>query len=84
MIQLILYYLIVSKYEKKLKKIVDIKLLIFIILVYAAFMVYSMIFYNNIWARGGLLATILLIAFLFYKRIINAFQSMRKKEEETI
>ena len=80
LIQLILYYFVVKHYEKSLDDIVDIRQFFVIMLVYVAFMVYSLIFMNNLWARIGLIVVILLLIIVFHKKIFKLFQTMLKKD----
>ncbi len=82
-IQMISYYLVVKHYEKHLKEIIDLKAFFAIIAVYLIFMIYSMIFMYNMWARIGLLLVILALLIIFHKKIIKLFKSMKKKEVVT-
>ena len=79
-IQMIAYYFVVKHYEKYLKEIIDLKAFFLIIITYLGFMVYSMIFTYNIWARIGLICVILLGLILFHKKIIKLFKSMKKEK----
>lgn len=81
-VQLVLYYFVVRHYEKNLNKIVDLRWFFVIIAVYAGFMVYSMVFYNNFWARAGLLLVVMIAIVIFHKKIISIFQSMLRKEKK--
>lgn len=80
-LQMLLYYFVVRKYEKNLNKIVDIRWFFAIIIVYVGFMVYSMIFYNILIARLGLIVAILIALIILRKKIILTFKSMLKKEK---
>ena len=80
-IQMISYYFVIKRYEAHLKEIIDLKTFFMIIVVYFIFMIYSMIFTYNFWARIGLLAIILGLVIIFHKKIINLFKNMKKKEE---
>ena len=82
-IQMISYYFVVKHYEKHLKEIIDLRAFFAIIVVYLGFMIYSVIFTHNIWARIGLLAAILVILIICHKKIIKLFKSMKKKETVT-
>ncbi|MBO5067190.1 MAG: oligosaccharide flippase family protein [Clostridia bacterium] len=80
-LRLILYYFVVNKYEKNLSKIVDLKMFALIAIAYVGFMIYAIVFSNNIWARLGLLLLIAIAVIVFYKKIINLFKSMKKKDQ---
>lgn len=80
-IQMLSYYFVVKHYEKRLKEIIDLKAFFVIIIVYLGFMVYSMIFTYNIWARMGLLLVVAILLIVFHKKIIELFKSMNKKEQ---
>ena len=80
-VQMIAYYLVVKKHEKHLDDIVDIKQFFAIMLAYVAFMVYSLIFMNNLWARIGLIVVILVLVIVFHKKIIALFTTMLKKDD---
>ncbi len=82
-LQMIMYYFVVRRYEKDLNKIIDLRMFLVIVLVYVGFMIYSMVFSNNIWARGGLLLFVILFVIIFHKKIIALFKNMKKKEEQT-
>lgn len=81
-IQLVLYYFVVRHYETNLNKIVDLRWFFVIMAIYVGFMIYSMVFYNNLWARISLLAVVILVMIIFHKKIIAMFQSMLKKEQK--
>ena len=78
-IQMISYYFIVKYYEKNLKEIIDLKAFFGIMFIYLGFMIYSMVFTYNIWARLGLLLAIMALVVAFYKKIIKLFKSMKKQ-----
>ena len=80
-IQMFAYYFIVKRYEKNLNEIVDIRYFIVVIAIYVGFMAYSMVFYNNLFARLGLLLTVLVCVAVFRKKIVNLFKSMLNKEK---
>ena len=80
-IQLILYYFVVGHYEKHLDEIVDMRWFFTIITIAICIIIYGMIFYNNLWARAGLMICIVLVVIIFNKKIIAMFQSMRQKEK---
>ena len=79
-LKMLLCYLVVRKYEKNIKQIVDIKAFLLMVSLYIGFMAYSMIFYNNIWLRIALIAVILLTLLILHKKIIEVFNNMKKKE----
>ena len=79
-LKMILCYFVVRKYEKNLNQIVDVKLFLLIMAVYAGFMAYSMVFYDNIWLRLGLIGVVLLLLILFRKKIIGIFKEMKNKK----
>ncbi len=83
-LKMLLCYLVVRKYEKHLKEIVDIRMFFLIIAVYVGFMAYSMIFYDNIWLRIGLVAIIFVSLILFRKKIINMFKEMKNKKSAPV
>ena len=79
-IQMISYYFVVKRYEKKLKEIVDLRAFFAIMVVYVGFMIYSMIFTYNFWARFGLLVVVFGVVIIFHKKIIELFKNMTRKE----
>ena len=79
-IQMLSYYFVVKRYEKKLKEIVDLKVFFAIMVVYVGFMIYSMIFTYNFWARFGLLVVVFGVVIVFHKKIIEFFENMTRKE----
>ena len=79
-IQMLSYYFVVKRYEKKLKEIVDLKVFFAIMVVYIGFMIYSMIFTYNFWARFGLLVVVFGVVIIFHKKIIEFFKNMTRKE----
>lgn len=79
-IQMISYYFVVKRYEKKLKEIVDLKVFFAIMVVYIGFMIYSIIFTYNFWARFGLLVVVFGVVIVFHKKIIEFFKNMTRKE----
>lgn len=80
-VRLILYYLVVKRYEKNLSQIVDMRVFLLIVIAFAIFMIYAIIFSNDIWFRLGLLGVIAILLIIFHKKIINLFKSMKRKEE---
>ncbi len=80
-VQLILYYFIVKRYQKNLDEILDIKLFLFIMAVYVGFMIYSIVFYNNLFARIALMLLVLVAVIIFHKKIINMFKSMSTSKQ---
>ena len=84
MMQMLLCYFVVRKYEKNLKKIVDLRWFFLIIISYCITMVYAMIFQDIFWARFAFLAVVFLVILIWRKKIIAMFQSMmaRSKVEE--
>ena len=86
MLQMLLCYFMVGKYEKNLKRIVDLRWFFLIIAFYTAIMVYAMIFYNLFWARFGLLVAVVSVILVLHKKIIATFNAMiteTKKKKET-
>ncbi len=78
-LKLVLYYFVVKKHEKNLSKIVDLRVFWLIVFVCVVLMAYSVIFSKNLLARLGLFFIIILAIIVFYKKIIQLFCSMRKK-----
>lgn len=83
-LKMLLCYLVVRKYEKNLKEIVDIRMFFLIVASYVGFMVYSMVFYDNIWLRMGLVLLIGILLVLFRKKIINMFKEMKNKKSAPV
>ena len=82
MLQMLLCYFIVRKYEKNLNQIVDLRWFFLIIGAYVIIMIYAMIFYNIFLARLGLLAAVLLVVLILHKKIIKMFALMMNKNKE--
>ena len=78
----IIYYFVVKKYEPNFNKIVDVKLLILIFLMYGIIVVYSIIFAEVLLARIILIVAILITVCIFSKKIINFFKTMLSKKQE--
>lgn len=81
MLQMLLCYFIVRKYEKNLKQIVDLRWFFLIIVSYLVVMGYSIIFHDIFWARLGLLVAVLLAVLILHKKIIKMFMSMKDKNK---
>ncbi len=81
-LQFTLYYLVVSKYEKNLNQIVDLRWFALIILVYVGFAIYAIIFYNYFLLRLAFVLVMLTVVFLFRKKIMALFSSMKVKDKE--
>ena len=79
-IQMLSYYFVVKHYEKNLKEIVDLKWFFVIIVTYAGFMAYGIVFMHNLWARIGLLVAVFIALIIFKKKIINLFKNMKKNK----
>ena len=77
-LQVFAYYCVVSRYEKNLKQIIDMKLFAIIVVVFVFIMTYSMVFYNNFWFRFCLLSIIVVITLIMRKKIIDVFKSMKR------
>ena len=78
----IIYYFVVKKYEPNFNKIIDVKLLILIFLMYGFIVVYSIIFAEVLLARIILIVAILITVCIFSKKIINFFKTMLSKKQE--
>ena len=76
-LKMLLCYLVVRKYEKNINQIVDIKMFFLMISAYIGFMVYSMVFYNNLPMRLALIAVLLLTLLILRKKILRAFKNMK-------
>jgi len=80
-LQVTAYYFVVSRYEKNLNKIIDLRLFALIILCYIGVMIYSMVFYNSFWFRAGLIVAVLIAVVVLRNKIINVFKNMKKNDE---
>ena len=83
-IQLTAYYFIVRRYEKNLKRIVDLKLFFLIIAVYVGFMFVAIALQNVLWARLALIAVALIAVVMFRKKIMDMFHSMKKRDVKEV
>ena len=80
-IQVVVYYFIVRKYEKNINQIIDLRFMGLLSVVYAALMIYSMIFYDYFIMRFGLIVVVGIVVILLRNKIIALFKSMMKKKE---
>lgn len=82
-IQVVLCYLIAGKYEKNINKIVDLKFMGLVTLIYILLMVYSMVFYDNFLMRFGLIVVVGIVLLLLRNKIIAMFKTMLAKKAGT-
>ena len=81
-LQMVIYYFVVRRYEKHLSEIVDLRWFFVIIAVCLGLMVYSTVFYDIFWARFGLISVAAATVVVLRKRITRLFKSMSKNEEQ--
>lgn len=74
------YYFIAKKYEKNLNKIINLRVLLAIFLVFAVLMIYGLIFWNNLVMKIALLVILCILIIIFRNKIQNLLSTLLKKD----
>ncbi len=72
-----LYYYGAHKYEKNLKEIINLKLILLIYVGYVGLMLYALMFLNNLIARVAFMLVLAMLVIMFRKKIFEIFKSMK-------
>ncbi len=78
-IKFILYYHGAKKYEKELNKIINLKLIISIFVLYTFAAIYGSIFYNHVIMRLSLIIIAITATVIFRKKLLDLFHRMTNK-----
>ena len=82
-IKFFLTYFAVKKYEKNLDEIVNLKYLLIIFAGFAVFMIYGLVFWNNLVMKIALLLVTMILVVVYRNKILNLFETMKKTGGES-
>ena len=74
-----LYYWAAKREEEHLHEIFNMKWILLIFAGYAAFTVYSIVFYSNLYARLAIMAAVILLLVIFHKKILLTVKQMKER-----
>lgn len=75
----VLFYFTDKKYEKNLNQIFDMRWILVIFAAFGLVTVFSVVFYNNLSFRIGLVAVVLIAAIILHKKIVSLIKQIRNK-----